>query len=1039
MKSVIITATVLMAGLSFGKIEKQVSLVTGEALGHLAVAGRLSIDLHTQFMMSRTYEKDTILNWYNCGYSGGSKFAPVGGTFGNFGFDVPWQTRDARYPHASKSGEMQVAQFNGKQTIKGNFAIEEALSGKALYSIEVWFISEQGAKGDVILGWQSADGKTSSGTVKIPDGFKASSPPAHLTLVTSEIAETWYLNGKKLGSKGRQFAISSGHVPVLGGASESAPSFKGELIAFRLHDKPLTEEQVLHNFAGGVMLGTELHDWYAPDKDAEKYMVRETKGSFRHAVDKKRIEQWKDKPRELEEYKKRVPGMYVWGELLLRTYTERLAMRSSHVSRRPEKRGDGIKYTHAIQDTDGSWMGCNDDFGWACQFAGHLNPHELVHGLQAQTGGGIQGNFWEAHANFPQTYNGIYQTMPPSCVTRVSCFPPANGRDFYHDRLFFEHLAQAPEFGPMFISRLWYDGAIGTNGEKEKNPYPFLTFSRLNPYKETSLAQEYIKMAMRNVTWDYTTFADVPHGQPGNTPFGNDGVVSKENRYLKDAERDQADIKRFAYAYLQPVPYEEETYRVPRAQAPLQLGWNLCPLILKPNTKSVSVLLTGHVNPARGGDWRFGIVSVDAEKKATYSEIGLPDKKLRFSIPEGTKELYLVVAAIPTNIMTLNMVGDFRSFEYEPFPFKVQLTGCEPAQPKLFEKPANMEGAPHPNGGGFVAKSATVEATAYVGKDALVLGRSKVLGNARILDFAVINNATVQDQAVVSGHALVERDAVVSGDARVRDHAKISNRAQIRDQAKVLENGQQETNFCQDQTVVKGMAASFGENKGSPMIDGMYAKANKVTGGKWFTWSWGVGQNAGEVTNDFKGLYLDMQFNTPHPWMAVDDFGVTWGYLCQGAMMANGSLVLDGSKAFVELPKDVADFQNVTYKLRVKSNASGKGPILDFANSTTGDAVRLGEVRDGKLCFAISLGKTFKTLIGPALEKGKWNDIEVTIANSSATMKVDGKIVDTKTDFGFKPEMVMADRCKLGRNEAGKCFDGEIDTFQIYSVVKQEK
>ena len=198
MKKVLFAVTVLMAGLSFAKIEKQVSLVTGEAIGNLTVAGRLSIDLHTQFMMSRTYEKDTILNWYNCGYSGGNKFAPVGGTFGNFGFDVPWQTRDARYPHASKRGDMQVAQFNGKQTIKGNFAIVESLTGKANYSIEVWFISEQGSKGDVILGWQSADGKATSGTVRIPDGFKASADPVHLVLVTSEIAETWYLNGRSL-------------------------------------------------------------------------------------------------------------------------------------------------------------------------------------------------------------------------------------------------------------------------------------------------------------------------------------------------------------------------------------------------------------------------------------------------------------------------------------------------------------------------------------------------------------------------------------------------------------------------------------------------------------------------------------------------------------------------------------------------------------------------------------------------------------------------------------------------------------------------
>ncbi len=1031
MKKGLFVLTVLSAGLALAEIAKQVSLVTGEAVGTLAVAGRLSIDLHTQFMMSRSYGHDTILNWYNCGYSGGSPHSPVGGTFGNFGFDCDWRERDARYPRASRRGAMQVAQFNGRQTIKGNFVIDEALADGKACSVEVWFIGEQTAKGDVILGWQSPDGRASSGALSVPLTFMPSPEPAHLALVTSATGEVRYLNGAKCANHGRPFAIASGHVPVLGGASEQAPSFKGEIIAFRLHDQAMTEAQVLHNFRGGAMLGTELHDWYAPDQDADKYMFRETKGSFRHAVDKKRIEQWRDKPDELKAYRERVPGMYLSGELLLKTYTERLAMRSSHVSRRPAKRGDGIKYTHAIQDTDGSWMGCNDDFGWACQYAGHLNPHELVHGLQAQTGGGMQGNFWEAHANFPQTYNGIYQTMPPSCVTRVSCFPPANGRNFYHDRLFFEHLAQTPAFGPMFIARMWYEGATGTDGDREKNPYPFLTFMRLNPYKERSLAQEYIRMAMRNVTWDYVTFAEAPHGQPGNTPFGNDGVVSQENRYLKDAERDRADIRRFAYAYLQPVPYEEETYRVPRAQAPLQLGWNICPLTVRPGVRRVAVRLTGYRNPARGGDWRFGLVSVDADKKPVYSEIGLPDQTLQFAIPAGMQALFLVVAAVPTNIMPIDMVGDFRSFEYEPFPFKVQLRGCAPARPNLFEKPANVEGAPHSNGGGFVARSAQVDASAFVGQYAMVLGHSKVLGKARILDRAVVDNATVQERAVVSGYALVEREAVVSGDARVRDYAKISNRARISDRARVIENGHQETNFCRDRTVVKGMAASFGENRGSPMIDGMYAKSNKISGGKWFTWSWGVGQNAGETTNDFGGLYLDMQFNDAHPWMAADDFGVTWGYLCRGAAIRDGSLVLDGKGAFVELPRDVADFQSVTYQLRVRSNRGGKGPIFDFANSQTGEGIRLGEARDGRICFAISHGGAIKALNGPALSTGEWKEIEITLDGTNATLMVDGRVADTQSGFALTPEMVVADRCKLGRDEAGKCFEGEIDYFRI--------
>ncbi len=1025
---------VLAATAAWGQCPKQVSLVTGEAVGQLTVAGRLSIDLHTRFMMARTYEKDTVLNWYNCGYSGGNPFSPVGGTFGSFGFDVPWRERDTRYPHAARLGDLQLAQFDGRQALKGDFPIEPALTGAAPCSVEVWFISERGTRGDAIMGWQSADGRAASGTVRIPDGFTPSPQPAHLSLVADGNGETWYLNGAKLGGGPRRFAIASGHRPVLGGESAVRPSFRGSLIAVRLHDRAMTVEQVLHNFRGGPLLGTELHDWYAPEKDAEKYLVRETKGSFRHAVDRKREAAWKEKPQEWEEYRKRVPGMYAWGELLLTTYTERLALRSSHVSRRPEKRGDGIKYTHAIQDTDGSWMGCNDDFGWACQYAGHLNPHELVHGLQAQTGGGIQGNFWEAHANFPQTYNGIYQTLPPSCVTRVSCFPPANGRNFYHDRIFFEHLAQSPAFGPMFVSRLWYDGATGTNGTAEKNPYPFLTFSRLNPYPETDLAREYIRMAMRNVTWDYVTFAEAPRGEPGNTPYGNDGVPAAENRYRKDAEGARADILRFAHVYLQPVPHEAATWRVPRAQAPLQLGWNLCPLTVKPRAGRVAVELAGYVNPARGGDWRMGLVSVDSNRAPTYSDIGAPGRPLSFAIPAGSRELFLVVAAIPTKILPVDMVGDFRSFEYEPFPYKVRLSGCEPAAPTLFEKPAGVDGAPHPNGGGFVARTATVAPTAFVARDAHVLGTSQVLGNARILERAVVQDATVQDDAVVDGFARVEEKSVVSGRARVRDHARINRGAKIGDFAKVLEFAQQEGKECRDRAVLKGMAVSFGEVKGSPMVDGMYAKGNSLTGGRWLTWSWGVGQNAGETTNDFAGLYLDMQFNTPHPWMAADDFGVTWGYLAGGAAVKDGVLSLDGSRAFVELPKDVADFQAVTYRLRVKPAASGRGPILEFSNSATGDALRLGAGRDGRLALALSVGKTVRALIGPRLDPGVWLEIEVALSRERAVLKVDGKVVDEKADFGLVPEMTVADRCKIGRNEAGDFFGGEIDYFTIHST-----
>ncbi len=102
----------------------------------------------------------------------------------------------------------------------------------------------------------------------------------------------------------------------------------------------------------------------------------------------------------------------------------------------------------------------------------------------------------------------------------------------------FEHLAQTPEYGPMFISKLWYDGPTADN----KNPYPWITFERLNPYPDRTLADEFTRMAMRNVTWDYKTFKESKPGEKGNTAYGNDGVASAENLYRRNAEAGKNDL-----------------------------------------------------------------------------------------------------------------------------------------------------------------------------------------------------------------------------------------------------------------------------------------------------------------------------------------------------------------------------------------------------------------------------------------------------------------------------------------------------------------
>ena len=846
-------------------VEKEVSLVTKKPIGELAVAGRLSIDLHAEFMVSRTYEKDTVLNWYDCGYSGGGRTTKVGGNFGDFGFQVPLQEREEKYPHAVTVGNVRAVRFDGGDFLKGNFEVEKKIAGAQNMALEIWLRADNPAKGEGILGWQSPDGRETSAPVGFPAKFKGSEQWRHIVVNCTPTKEDWYLDGAKVSSGKRILIVQEGHILVLGGVSVAKPSFKGDLAAVRLHDEAMTEEEITHNFKGGVMLGTEMHSWWRNEPD--KWFVVESE-HFRHCVDKQEMAKWPEK--RMKEFKDRIPLMFHMAELVYHTYSERLAMRSSVVSRRPEKRGDGIKYKTPIQPANGSWMGVDDDFGWACQGEGHINPHELAHGWDAMTGG-MAGNYWETHANFPQTYNGIYQTIP-LVVSEGPSFP-SSGRTYYHDRLMFEHLAQTPEYGPMFIAKMWYDGPTPT----DKDPYPWQTFTRINPNPSTLLGYQWTRMVQKMVTWDYTTFAE---GQPGkgNTPHGNDGVAKTNNLYQKVANDSIADIRRFARIVLEQIPLEPEWWRVPKEQAPQQLGWNICPLKFQPGT--VSVTLAGYVNPARGSDWRAGFVGVDQSGKPVYGDIFGPGKLQSFQAGANLKELYLVVCAVPTNIIAINMTGDFRSFEQEPFPYKVKLAGCTPFDALVLES-STAEGAQHPNGGGFVAKSAKVEPGAYVGPKARVLGNSKLLGQARIEDQAVVRDATVKDEAVVSGHALVREEAVIAGHARVRDYAVIKARSTVQDNARILEHATLASRkTCGGDVVVKGIANVYGGNQaGTAMLDGFYAKGNEITNGRWFTWSWGQGRNPGEQNTDFGGLYADYDFEKEHPWMAADAFGATWGYL----------------------------------------------------------------------------------------------------------------------------------------------------------------
>jgi hypothetical protein len=77
------------------------------------------------------------------------------------------------------------------------------------------------------------------------------------------------------------------------------------------------------------------------------------------------------------------------------------------------------------------------------------------------------------------------------------------------------------------------------------------------------------------------------------------------------------------------------------------------------------------------------------------------------------------------------------------------------AKPEGFQARSTSGGAPHANGGGWVASGATVASTAYVGPDARVQ-KGAVSGNARIEGHAVIDGGTVTGSAIVKDYAYIK-------------------------------------------------------------------------------------------------------------------------------------------------------------------------------------------------------------------------------------------------------------------------------------------
>ncbi|MCX6344868.1 MAG: DUF6055 domain-containing protein [Armatimonadetes bacterium] len=969
----------------------------------IEVGGKLLVDLNAEIMLA--VDKDQkVNNWFNAGY--------LWGCFGDFGFAGP----KAQYPTVGIVDGVKAVTFSGKSMLvgspavpkakvtdatKANLATPENMYGDGEYAIEVWAYNPTVENDECLVSWGTS-------YILYPEAKYASAKKwHHIVLVHSGDKDKLYVDGK-LQTEGQLIQVLLGYSisayePITLGAAFNYKNFTGSIAALRIHEKAITADQIAKNFAGGIKLGTVFMpnvdpatpddvNWGKSDNPKYKqYFSKHFRMMFEAEKDVNKI-MTDEKCREMLTEYEDVYDLY-----------EQMAMAAPIVSSNKKDRGDGIKYkiNICINWDGGAFGGFNGDrgCGYPIHAPGIIHAHELGHSYQTQQFGGLAGNWWETHTSW---LSKLYESRGKkfnynNAMIGNAMFFVSNGRDYYHCYHIFEQLGLDPEFGPMFIAKLW-----NTNGW---DAYPFKRAEEIFPNKISDLKDQWVKMARRNITWDYP-----------------------------DAERNPKAIDfRNSRTLLEPIPYEPGIYRCPKDMAPQQFGYVICPL--EPQAKTVMVDLGGYINLARGSEWRACLVAVNDKKEARYGDIFAKGKN-SMTLQPDEKELYLVVAATPKTMM-IEMAGDgasadYRSFEQSQFPFTVRMTGCAPKDVWIPEKPT-VAGKAHANGGGFVADSATVAETAYVGPNAQVLGKASVQGKARIEDYAVVkDNAVVRDHAVISGHALVSGNALVRDYAKVRDFGSVTSK--LTNFAKVAEHGVNGGSASEFATI-KGVSASYGNNYGASIVDGMYAKGNEISKGAWFTWSWATGKNAGELDQDLDGVYAQYLFDKAHPYLALDTFGVTYGYLVGKPTVANGTITLNGKNQFVELQKDVADMHDVT--LVFKTNwAGGKNQVLFGAGSDAKNCIYLTPAdADGVISFVIVKdGQAQAIKAKSALPTGKMVDLKVMLSEDLGTLYLDDQIVGQNDKMTLNPEDIEATTCYLGRGLDGGYFRGQIDSATVYSI-----
>ena len=424
--------------------------------------------------------------------------------------------------------------------------------------------------------------------------------------------------------------------------------------------------------------------------------------------------------------------------------------------------------------------------------------HEFAHGLQGVAGwmgnNSHSGWFAECHANWMAHQ---YNPNDAHCAEYLINYPflyYGSTRDRYCNWQFFEHLKE--EFGggnkgAHEVNRIWMESIRdGEAGRMEQTP--FTAMMKVYGWSLDSLNQQFGKFAMKNATLEYAPAKKALYKKS----YGDYEFKTRRDASWGDNYRRHTRVTMLNKMECAAGEKCADRYISPSYWAPQRWGYNLV-RIYPDSAGKVTVKFRGIVqskpmvngykcfgdntdyykgktynwcnyapdklpDPASG--WTVGLVAEGADGTPRYSEMKHGTGfNLEIETKDSDKALWLAVTATPTEMQTILWDQFYYSIVRYPYMIEV-VNGAPEGYNKDFWKPANASGyTKHSNGGGLVSSKAKVDASVYVGPDAVVNGGT-ISGKARIEDFAVVNGGTISGNAVVRGRALVKEDAwLVSG------------------------------------------------------------------------------------------------------------------------------------------------------------------------------------------------------------------------------------------------------------------------------------